>query len=256
MTIMPGAAWRPIAKGSPKGGGWLGICLHVAEGNGSLYGWFSRPTVEACSHYWVSKTGAIEQYLNPETTMSWAQANGNPQYISIETEGFATEGFTEDQMQAIARIYAFEAARWGFPYQVTDTPGQAGFIVHSAGGAAWGGHACPGPNRAPKRQHILDIAQGNTQEEDEMNNAQQATLDTAASKIDQVWKWMGGGSAATQFYLMQQKLAQLQATLTAQSAAIEALAKSQGVDPAEITKTVSDAVEAALGGVEITLSNK
>ena len=44
------------------------------------------------------------------------------------------------------------------------------------------------------------------------------------------------------------------AEIKAQGAAIDTLSKSTGVDPAEIRKTVSTAVERSLKDVEITLS--
>jgi hypothetical protein len=44
------------------------------------------------------------------------------------------------------------------PYRIANHPGDRGFIIHSAGGAAWGGHSCPGTIRANERANILEIA--------------------------------------------------------------------------------------------------
>lgn len=104
---------------------------------------------------------------------------------------------------------------------------------------------------------ILDYLGVTTNEGDnEMNQQQQATLDQTAAQVRAMWGWMGGGSTATEFYLIRQQLAQLQATTAAQAAAIQALATSQGVDPATITETVRTAVEAALDDISITLSTE
>lgn len=52
------------------------------------------------------------------------------------------------------------------------------------------------------------------------------------------------------------RLPRIEATLKAQTAAIEALAKSVGVDPRTVESTVAAAVEKALAGIEITLTTE
>lgn len=113
--------------------------------------------------------------------------------------------------------------------------------------------ACPG-------QHVYDrlgeIRSGSITEETDMDNTQAKQLANVNAKVDALWKWNGGGGAATEFWRIRQQLSQLQATTTAQAAAIEALAASQGLDGPAITQAVTDAVHDALEGLEVTLATK
>lgn len=91
---------------------------HVAEGPNSLYGWFLQSGLS--TNYWVSKRGAIEQYVIDERA-AYGQGNVsagsdfpleypgrgdwyNCMSISIEREGFHTEGATAEQWAAIVAL--------------------------------------------------------------------------------------------------------------------------------------------------------
>lgn len=105
------------------------IVNHVAVGNNSLYGWFYGK--ELSTHYWVSKTGVIEQYV-PDTGAAYGQGivsagsqfppeypgNGpdyNKMALSIEREGFPTEEPTAIQWQRIVELNRYLAYRWSVP---------------------------------------------------------------------------------------------------------------------------------------------
>ncbi len=76
-------------------------------------------------------------------------------------KGFVAEPLTEAACQTIGKLYLWGHDRYGWPYQLAEAPGQAGFGWHGMGGSAWGGHTgCPGDARKSQRQHILDLAQG------------------------------------------------------------------------------------------------
>lgn len=154
---MPGAHVRPVVNHSGPMSADLGLVLHVCEGDGSQFNWFNNPSAQASSHFWVGKDGTIEQYV-PAGTKAWAQANGNADYHSVETEGFTNEPLTAAQIQSVARIF-----QWGgWPRQLADVPGQQGLAWHGMGGASWGGHyGCPGDIRKNQRADILRAAGGN-----------------------------------------------------------------------------------------------
>ena len=160
MTVCPWAAWKPVGNHGGRMSAQLGLVLHVQEGNGGLSGWFNNPASGASSTYWVSKTGALEQYVECET-VAWAQGNGNSTYQSVETEGFHTEALTAAQEAALADLYRWGAETFGWPNVCAEQPGRAGFGWHGMGGSAWGGHTgCPGDLRKPRRIPILDMAFG------------------------------------------------------------------------------------------------
>lgn len=184
-TRMPGAVWKPISVNFDRGGIEVpsrGLCLHVAQGNSSLYGWFSNSRAQVSSHFWASKTGVIEQYVDC-ADKAWAEAAGNSQYVSVETEGYNTEFLTDAQLNAVSRIYAWGHSQFGWPFVVQNTPGGQGFTWHGAGGAAWGGHPdCPGNSRRWQMPEILRRAQNGT--EDDV-----VTDDDIRKIVERVWAY-------------------------------------------------------------------
>lgn len=155
------AHWRPIQYlndvplFAKVPDGWI---LHVAEGKGSLFNLFNHNVKgqRKFSTGWVDKNGTVEMYgsLYREP---WAQVAGNSSYWAFETEGFSTEPLTDPQIWALARIHALLSIAAGRNYdQVINAPGKVGIGTHSMGGAAWGGHACPGNVRAAQRGVIIE----------------------------------------------------------------------------------------------------
>ena len=155
-ALLPMATFRPISYRNDASyftAAPLGLVLHVQQGNGSPYGYFSSLVYpdRVFSHFWVSKTGTIEQYQSTDR-MSWAQGNGNATYWAVETEGYTTEPLTVPQIKGVgALVSALGVARL-----VQNTPGGKGLITHGAGGQDWGNHpGCPGVLRAAQRAAIL-----------------------------------------------------------------------------------------------------
>lgn len=168
MGWLPGATVRDIgaANGRYTNGpmhSYLGAVLHVnAADSGDLYDWIvtgAGGNPMSC-HFQVLKDGTIYQYI-PTEFSSWCQADGNNDYLSIETSGLPTEPLTAEQVAAVAKIMAYVHETHGIPLVVTDTVGNRGLIAHGDGGEAWGGHAaCPGDLRKAQRQEILTLAGG------------------------------------------------------------------------------------------------
>jgi hypothetical protein len=156
VSITPFSTWLPVPNHGGPMSSHLGLILHVQQGNGGLQGWFSNPSSQVSSTWWVSKTGAIQQYVDTDLT-AWAQGNGNATYNSVETEGFDTEPLTQAQIQGVAQIYAWGMGAYGWPDVITNVPGIPGLGTHAMGGAPWSNHpGCPGALRTPQRQAILN----------------------------------------------------------------------------------------------------
>lgn len=152
------AIWRPISTNI--GGNIvnnLGLVLHHQAGNGSLYNFFNNPASQVSAHFWVSKTGVIEQYVDT-TRVAWHGRSLNSYYIGVETEGCATspyaEPFTDAQIQALARIYSEGRDKHGWINALANTQGQKGFGYHRMAVNT----GCPCDVRLNKRQSILNIA--------------------------------------------------------------------------------------------------
>ncbi|WP_307786282.1 peptidoglycan recognition protein family protein [Streptomyces clavuligerus] len=154
---MAGVLRKPIGVNFRRGGrgGQRGLILHVQEGEGSLFERFSHPMTRSSAHFWVSQAGEIEQYVSVHDR-AWTQSAGNPDWVSVETSGFATEPLTAPQVEAVARVYVWGAREHGWPLEVTDSPEGRGLGTHAMGKGAWGGHACPGTLRARQRDTVMD----------------------------------------------------------------------------------------------------
>ena len=128
------AVWRPISNNL---GGNLasqrGLVLHHQAGDGSLYQFFNNPASQVSAHFWVSKTGVIEQYADT-ARVTWHGRDLNSNWVGVETEGCGkaphAEPMTEAMIAALARIYAEGARRHGWPNQLASSNGGRGFGYH------------------------------------------------------------------------------------------------------------------------------
>ena len=153
---LPGAAWRPISYRAESGlfapGQPVGYIPHVQVGNGGLWAYFEHAPAgnRKFSNAWIKKDGTSEQYaeLNRKP---WAQAAGNGNYRAYECEGDPSEPYTAAQINTLATWHNFT----GDPDMLANAPLQRGIGTHNMGGAAYGGHSCPGPIRQGQRDLII-----------------------------------------------------------------------------------------------------
>ncbi len=200
MAICPFATQHPVGNHSGPVAAHLGLILHVQEGNGSLASYFNNPSVQASSTFWVAKDGTLEQYVDTDNA-AWAQSAGNPYYSSIESEGFTTEPLTDAQTATLGRLYAWGHATHNWPLILSESPGSSGLGWHGMGGAAWGGHTgCPGDIRKAQRQHILDIASGQSVANTPSGGLLSAEADAINKHLDDAFtawsKWVETGTVA------------------------------------------------------------
>ena len=158
----PLAIWRPITQNNgPQMNAHFGLVLHVQEGDGSLYNWFNNPSTKASSHLWLAKDGTMEQYVDTDI-QAWAQAAGNPNYLSVETEGFVSEPLTELQLLAMSRLVQWCRAVYDIPMRGPVPHGDKGLTPHcnpdGTPDPAWGNHPCPGTIRLEQMGQIIAIA--------------------------------------------------------------------------------------------------
>lgn len=156
------ANWRPISTN--MGGNItnnLGLVLHHQAGNGSLFNFFNNPSAEVSAHFWVSKTGVIEQYVDT-SRVAWHGRSLNTNYVGVETEGCATspyaEPLTDAAIQALARLYKEGNQKHGWANAIINQQGQRGFGFHRMAVNT----GCPCDVRNNRRQDILNIAFGAT----------------------------------------------------------------------------------------------
>lgn len=156
---LPGAKWRPISYRADAGKFThppLGYIVHVPVSNGSLFNYFNglvSPARKFCTAF-IFKDGSSEQYTTLDMK-AWAQGDGNGDYWSFEVEGFPSEPMTDAQLDTLATWHRF----LGVEDRIATAPGQRGIGTHQMGGAAWGGHSCPGAIRTAQLPQILNRLQ-------------------------------------------------------------------------------------------------
>lgn len=168
MTWLPGAAvhdLHPAIGNGPFGthGPFLGVILHVnvdETGTPDSF-WGPGNPGDVCPNFQVYKDGSIHQML-PLDWQPWCQIDGNFQYAAIETAGLPNEPLTDAQLHACAKIVRAYHEQMGMELRIADTPGAKGLGTHEMGGAAWGGHPCPGAIRSGQRRLILALAMPTT----------------------------------------------------------------------------------------------
>ena len=110
-----------------------GLVLHHQAGNGSLYQFFNNPASKVSAHFWVSKGGIIEQYIDT-ARVAWHGKDLNSNWVGVETEGCGSpphaEAMTAAMESALARLYAEGARRHGWPNQLASSNGGRGFGFH------------------------------------------------------------------------------------------------------------------------------
>jgi hypothetical protein len=136
----------------------LGLVLHHQAGNGSLFGFFNNPDSQVSAHFWVAKSGLVEQYVDSET-VAWHAKQLNVRYCGVETEGCPgghDEPLTAAQVDALGAIMAEGGARHGWPFMLANADGQPGLGYHRMAVNT----ACPCDLRLNARPAILAAAQG------------------------------------------------------------------------------------------------
>lgn len=155
----PDAVSKPVANHGGPMGQVFGLVVHVQEGDGSLAGWFNNPASQVSAHFWISKTGVVEQYVDTGT-QAWAQVAGNLNYLSVETEGFDTEPLTAAQLTELTNLFAWVRAQYPAVPDTLCDHGQMGLTTHAhypsgVPDPAWGGHPCPGPIRTGQLPQVV-----------------------------------------------------------------------------------------------------
>jgi murein DD-endopeptidase MepM/ murein hydrolase activator NlpD len=163
------------------------VILHTAASNGdSLQAWFNNPSAQASSHFYVRKSGVVEQYIDSKY-MSWANVQGNPRSVTIETEGLGDEAWTAKQVQAIVALCQWACKTHGIPVRqmASSAVTEKGIGWHRLGcdgnypstpsilkgrsqrgggedwtGAAGYGRACPGDDRIKQMPAIIKAVGG------------------------------------------------------------------------------------------------
>lgn len=156
MGKYAGAKWVPLKNYTKDGQEDVyGLVVHIMEGTfeGSR-SWFNNPEAKASSHFGTSREGSLEQWVDTKDR-AWAQAAGNRTWISVENEGRVPQDLTKEQLEKVAHLFAWIVRTHKVPYQVSHSPDVKGLGYHRMGGAAWGGHSCPGDAIIAQLQGIV-----------------------------------------------------------------------------------------------------
>ena len=256
------------------------ITLHIMVGTLTGTDSVFQHAGGASAHYGIGGNGEIHQYVN-ENDGSWSDANyaSNNSTVSIEHEGgMASIPCTRACMDASARLCADIARRQGWDRLWYD----------GLNGNIWLHREIPGtdhagcPDLAPNGldvNYVINKANEILQEGENMTTAQvtealytakgndgrnifdsviqtRNELKDRATEALYTAKGLDGRNIFDSVIQTRYDIATLKTTLTAQTAAIEALSKALGTNPADIAATVEKAVKNKLDALEITISAK
>lgn len=154
----------PTNNGSWGSGAMMGVVMHTMVGNlqPTTVDLFNSPAAAVSAHFGIAQNGLVWQF-GPigKGWIAWAERAGNQAWYSIEhaDDGNTQNPLTDAQLTASAQLVEVLSRFAGFPLQVTDSVQVKGYGTHVMGGAAWGGHTCPGPGpRAGQRYQIISRA--------------------------------------------------------------------------------------------------
>lgn len=122
-TTILGAIWLPSVISHPKRSQTLGVCIHNTYGskNGDI--WTLTKSGKVDCHFYITKEGALYQFL-PLWSTSWtAMHTANTNSIHIEHEGTRETAWTPMQMRTSARLVAWLCKYYDIPVQHVDPPG-------------------------------------------------------------------------------------------------------------------------------------
>lgn len=150
----------PPGENDPRIDPRMGI-LHVAETDASsLYDYFKYRSGGIESHTYIKKNGVMEQYRDTEYQAD-ANLDANDFAISFESQGYATEPWTDDQLATIKEAMIWCKRHHGIPLRVVqswDDP-KGGWGYHTMFGAPshWTPvvKSCPGPYKIGQFNNIL-----------------------------------------------------------------------------------------------------
>lgn len=264
------------------------ITLHIMVGYlAGTDNVFQKPG-GASAHYGIGGDGTIHQYVG-EVNGAWSDANyaSNNSTISIEHEG-GMPGIpcTQACMDASAALCADIAQRYGWNHLWYD----------GLNGNIWLHREIPGsdhagcPDLAPNGldvNYVINKANQILQKGADMTTPQEVwdygIGDSGTPGKDNQPAWIhlswahkdtarlyallsrtddGGtkdgtkGDIFTRICFIDKRVRDMTATITAQAAAIEALSKALGTNPADIAATVEKAVKNKLDALEITVNAK
>lgn len=240
---------------------------------------FRNPASQASAHYGIGGDGTIHQYVS-EADGSYSDANwaSNNSTISIEHQG-GMDGVpcTQACIDASARLCADIARRYGWTSLWHDGLHGNVWLHREIPGTDHAG--CPdlAPNGLPVQQ-ILDKANALLKGDEDMPTAQEIAeavwnfnqngikcrdrlqgIDQQCQAMpENVWAFpIQHTQARDRLYgLDALQVPQLTATVAAQQATIDTLAKNVGADPTTIAGVVEQAVKNKLAALQITVEEK
>jgi hypothetical protein len=130
--------------------------LHVDGGNAyNLRDWFDGPSGGIESHLHIPKNAHTFQYrdLNFEADANW---KANPFAMSVETQGYASGEWTDDQLAEIKRIMLWSEPNLGIPLRKPTHWRDSGWGYHTMF-PEWYPKAksCPGKERIEQYHDLL-----------------------------------------------------------------------------------------------------
>jgi hypothetical protein len=164
--------------------------LHVDAGNAeTLYHYFNGPSGGVESHFFVKKDGTVEQYRDTDYQAD-ANLEANDYAVSIETQGFGSGEWTDDQLAAIKKLLVWiNHVHPAVRLQKCSGPAGTGVGYHVQFGAPgpWApvAKSCPGPDRVKQYNQVIVpwLDAGANLEKDEMTSEDREFIRDQADRV-------------------------------------------------------------------------
>lgn len=154
------ATWRPIGTNiGGQMGRHRGVLMHQQVGYGSLFGYFNNPAAQVSAHFWISRSGVVEQYVD-SSRVAWHARQLNGEWCGVECEGMPTDPLTDAQVGRFGEILAEGHRRHGWPLQLANSASGTGLGYHRMPGGV--NTACPSDLRLSRRPEIVAAAGGSS----------------------------------------------------------------------------------------------
>lgn len=158
MALYPPAIQKPVSHGAedPPIDARV-LIFHIAVSNAaSLFGWFNGRSGGIESHFYIRKSGAVEQYRDTDIQAD-ANTDANGFAISVETQGMGPGTWNRAQLAAIKALIDWCHDVHGIPKTVPQSWDGSGVGFHVQFPGRWDrrGATCPGVNRQRQYWDIL-----------------------------------------------------------------------------------------------------
>lgn len=167
MALYPGADVRLLPAGVNHNKGGCNprmFVIHIMEGDlWPTDAMFRDPKRQASAHFGVGRTGKVLQWVSTTDT-AWHAFAANAYGIGVEHSGFASEGLSDQQIEATGKLYAWAHKEHPAIRLWLNVHESGSGLAYHRQYADWNlsNHSCPGDKAIKQLPKILEAAKAHS----------------------------------------------------------------------------------------------